>query len=169
MGHAAKHLGYADSSSYFDAGRFDALPHNEQRYGCQKAKETSGLRGVYLLRDKEGRNNIPVVFLCEAKTEAEAREIHRHVWNLNLVPFVVIETPTRIRVYQGFSYDADAKKDLAFADASLTNSAEILDRLAAFHAEAIDDGRIFERWGHKVTPKSRVDEHLLTVTLMPAV
>ena len=69
--------------------------------------------------------------------------------------------PTRVRVYPGFSYDADKKKDLAFTDAALNNTAEILDRLAAFRAEAIDDGRMFEKWGGKVTPKTRVDEHLL--------
>jgi hypothetical protein len=161
MGHAAKHLGYADSTSYFDAGRFDALPCSELRFGCRKAEESCGLRGVYLLRDQEGRNNVPVVFLCEAETEEKAREIHRYVWNLNLVPFVVIETPTRVRVYPGFNYDADVKKDLAFTDAALDNTAEILDRLAAFRAEAIDDGRVFEKWGGKVTPKTRVDEHLL--------
>ena len=161
MGQAAKQLGYSESPGYFDTGRFDALPPSELRYGCRKAKETSGLRGVYLLRDSEGRNHIPVLFLCEAETEARAREIHRSVWNLNLVPFVVIETPTRIRVYRGFSYEADPKKDLAFADASLTDVAQILDRLAAFRAEGIDDGRVFARWGHMVTPKNRVDEHLL--------
>ena len=159
MGHAAKHLGYADSSSYFDAGRFGALPYSELRFGCRKAEESCGLRGVYLLRDQEGRNNVPVVFLCEAATEEKAREIHRYVWNLNLVPFVVIETPTRVRVYPGFSFDA--KKDLDFTDAALNNTAEILERLAAFRAEAIDDGRVFEKWGGKVTPKTRVDEHLL--------
>jgi hypothetical protein len=161
MGQAAKQLGYAESPGYFDAGRFDALPHNELRYACRKAKETSGLQGVYLLRDPDGRNHIPIVFLCEASTEEKAREIHRHVWNLNLVPFVVIETPTRIRVYQGFSYDPDPEKALSLAEASLTDVAEILDQLAAFHAQAIDDGRVFEKWGGKVTPKSRVDEHLL--------
>jgi len=161
MGIAAKQLGYADSSSYFEAGRFDALPYSELRFGCRKAEKSCGLRGVYLLRDQEGRNNVPVVFLCEAETEEDARKIHRYVWNLNLVPFVVIETPTRVRVYPGFSYDADKKKDLAFADAALNNTAEILDRLAAFRAEAIDDGRVFEKWGGKVTPKTRVDEHLL--------
>src|ERR1039457_1373754 len=101
MGHAAKHLGYADSSSYFDAGRFGALPYSELRFGCRKAEASCGLQGVYLLRDQEGRNNVPVVFLCEAETEEKAREIHRFVWNLNLVPFVIIETPTRIRVYPG--------------------------------------------------------------------
>jgi len=159
MGHAAKHLGYADSTSYFDAGRFDALPYSELRFGCRKAEASCGLHGVYLLRDQEGRNNVPVVFLCEAETEEKAREIHRYVWNLNLVPFVVIETPTRVRVYPGFSYDA--KKDLDFTDAALNNTAEILERLAAFRAEAIDDGRVFEKWGGKVTPKTRVDEHLL--------
>ncbi len=161
MGQAATQLGYAESAGYFDAGRFDALPHNELRYGCRKAKETSGLQGVYLLRDPDGRNHIPIVFLCEAKTEGKAREIHRHIWNLNLVPFVVIETPTRIRVYQGFNYDADPEKVLSFAEASLADVAEILDQLAAFRAEAIDNGRVFEKWGHKITPKSRVDEHLL--------
>lgn len=161
MGQAAQQLGYAEAPGYLDAGRFDALPHNELRFGCRKAKETSGLQGVYLLRDSDGRNHIPIVFLCEAKTEEKAREIHRQIWNLNLVPFVVIETPTRIRVYQGFNYDADPKKDLSFAEASLADVAEILDQLAAFRSEAIDTGRIFEKWVHKITPKARVDEHLL--------
>jgi hypothetical protein len=161
MGQAAKQLGYAEAPGYFDAGRFDALPHNELRYGCRKAKETSGLQGVYLLRDSDGRNHIPIVFLCEAETEGKAREIHRQIWNLNLVPFVVIETPTRLRAYQGFSYEADPQKKLSFAEASLADVAEILDQLAAFRAEAIDKGQVFEKWGHKITPKERVDEHLL--------
>src|SRR5260370_40103594 len=98
MGQAAKQLGYARSSGYFDAGRFDALPPNELRFACRKAKETSGLQGVYLLHDQEGRNHIPIVFLCEAKTEGRAREIHRQIWNLNLVPFIIVETPTRVRL-----------------------------------------------------------------------
>ena len=72
MGQAAKQLGYAESPGYFDAGRFDALPHNELPYACRKAKETSGLQGVYLLRDPDGRNHIPIVFLCEASTEEKA-------------------------------------------------------------------------------------------------
>src|SRR4051812_6614345 len=142
VGIAAKQLGYTGSSGFFDAGRFDALPHNELRYGCRKAKETSGLQGVYLIRDSEGRNNIPILFVCRAETEKEARDFHRNVWNLNLVPYVVIETPTRIRVYQGFCYDAENKQDLAFVDAAINDIAEILDRLEAFCAESIDAGRI---------------------------
>src|ERR1043166_9025773 len=101
MAFAVKQLEYDESPRYFNVQQFDGLPHNELRFGCRKAVETCGLQGVYLLRDQEGRNNIPVVFLCQAHSEEEARTIHKHVWNLNLVPFVVVETPTRLRVYPG--------------------------------------------------------------------
>ena len=161
MTQTAKQLGYTESPTYFESGRFNLLPYNELGYGCRKAAQTSGLRGVYLLRDKEGRNNVPVVFLCQAKTEDEAHLIHRRIWNLNLVPFLVVETPTRVRVYQGFSFEPKAEKDLAFLDASLDNVAEVLERVGSFRAEAIDSGTVFKQWGAKVTPKSRVDTHLL--------
>ncbi|HAN91582.1 MAG TPA: SAM-dependent methyltransferase, partial [Nitrospira sp.] len=161
VGQAARKLGWVDSPGFFDAGRFNELPHNALRYACRKAADTSALQGVYLLNDKEGRNHIPVAFLCQADTEQEAREIHRRVWNINLVPFVVVESPTRIRVFQGFKYDARQQTEHAFAAASLTDKVELLDRLAAFRAESIDDGRVFETWGHLVTPTTRVDEHLL--------
>jgi hypothetical protein len=161
MERAAEQLGYTGSSGFVSAENLEALPCNELRFGCRKARETSGLKGIYLVRDPEGRNNIPVVFLCEAATETEARKIHRNIWNLNLVPFVVVETPTRIRVYPGFSYEAADNKDLSFVDASLANATEVLERLEAFRAEAIDCGRVFQKWGDKVTPKRRVDEHLL--------
>ncbi len=51
---------------------------------------------------------------------------------------------------------------LAFTDAALNDTAEILDHLAAFRSEAIDEeGAFLKNGASKVTPQTRVDEHLL--------
>src|SRR5262249_26048482 len=52
----------------------------------------------------------PAVFVAEANTEAQARLIHRSLWNLGNAPFLVVLLPHQIRVYTGFDYDEHDEK-----------------------------------------------------------
>jgi len=68
-----------------------------QQPGCN-------LRGAYVLNAatyNRPEGNVPVVYICEAESESEARQIHRKVWNQNVVPFLLVVSPAWIRLYPG--------------------------------------------------------------------
>lgn len=133
----------------------------------RRAAQRCALRGVYTLRQSENsaRDSIvPVVYLCEARSEAEATEIHRLVWNQNCVPFVIIVSPTTVRLCSGFRYEAP-RQDVDPVDSGIlqaaTNLHDALAFLDTFRSRRIDDGTLWEEWGHHVTPDTRVDWKLL--------
>jgi len=135
----------------------------------RRAVEDCGLRGVYVLQSDQRENPdsttpIPVVYVCEANSDEEADRIHRRVWNQDVVPFLILLTPSQIRLYSGFKYaaskprltDPDRGILSAIKDFSLAASA-----LDSFQACSIDNGAIWRDWGSSVTPETRLDWTLL--------
>ena len=160
-------LGY-DRSPHFLANESLRL---DPEYGhlYRKAEEGCGLRGVYVLRRSaapEPGANTPVVYLCEAKSTADAEQIHRRVWNQNIVPFLLVRSPREIRLYSGFRYARVGVQEKADDPArGILRAAiqfnEVSAVLADFRAEAIDDGGLWRTWNRTVTPDTRVDWKLL--------
>ncbi len=153
-------LGYAESENYLsrDKGNLDSVVDYAHLFR-RAAKAPCHLQGVYALRESKNVS-IPLIYVCEAGSEAEAKEVHRLVWNQNIVPFLIVNSPESIRLYPGFSYKSGAQGALKvvadFNDASAL--AEIVD---SFRAEAIDSGLTWQKWGKEVTPEHRVDWQLL--------
>ena len=89
---AARILGYKDSPNFLLAE--EDFPHaQELGYILRKAKAECGLQGVYTLRPENANASpIPVLYFCQATTEAEANQIHKRVWNQGIVPFVLVQT-----------------------------------------------------------------------------
>ena len=59
----------------------------------RKARTECGLQGAYVLNGtayEKSRGSVPVVYVCQADSEAKAREIHKSVWNQNAVPFLLV-------------------------------------------------------------------------------
>ncbi|HUS59252.1 MAG TPA: N-6 DNA methylase, partial [Planctomycetota bacterium] len=134
-------------------------------YIFRKAGQSCSLQGVYVLRGETRMPIIPLVYVCRAKSDQEADNVHRLVWNQNVVPFLLVQTPRKVRVYNGFSYQNEPcihggnRTQSAFPiDAPVDDVAE---RLSPLRAEAIDDGTIWRKWGDEVTPATRVDRELL--------
>lgn len=160
---AARLLGYEDSPNFLRAE--ENFPHaQELGYVLRKAQKECGLKGVYVLRaQNDTASPIPVLYFCQANTEAEAQLIHKRVWNQGIVPFVLVQTPTYLRLYSGFLYkrvspsgtgtDGILKAAIAFNEAA--------DQLAAFQAHAIDDGTLWQAWRDSITLETRVDWTLL--------
>ena len=159
----AQILGYTNSPNYLTAE--DNFPHaQELGYALRKAKTECGLKGVYVLRLQEAHASpIPIVYFCQAETEAEARLIHKRVWNQGTVPFVLVQTPAHLRLYSGFRYQTPSASETP--NAGILKAAvdfnAVMDQLADFQAEAIDDGRLWQTWGDQVTLDTRVDWTLL--------
>jgi hypothetical protein len=158
-----KDLGYEDSPNFFPAKNMAERPFSGHSHIYRKAYEKCGLQGVYLLNDPpRGQSDIPVLFYCEAKDEEEADSYHRKIWNQDIVPFILVETPKTLRLYSGFRFAAGETNDRekGILEASIAFN-EVANRLSSFHAKAIDNGVVWDRWGEEVDPRSRVDWSLL--------
>ena len=104
-------LGYNQSANYL---RGKAL-ETDRDFGhvFRKAQEECNLHGAYVLNGttfEKSRGSVPTVFVCQANTEQEAREIHRKVWNQNAVPFLLVISTGWIRLYPGFQYERDVSR-----------------------------------------------------------
>ncbi len=155
-------LGYADNPAFLQGKRLNEH-HGYSFFFTQAAKrDHCKLKGVYTLLDSpdklSGSSLMPVVYVCEADNEAEAREIHKRVWNQNIVPFLIIVTPRNIRFYSGFEYDHEkSDKDRVLEVAK--NAREVLNKLSELKSESIDSGNIWKQ--RPISVESRVDRHLL--------
>lgn len=101
-------LQYLESPNYLQGKALES--DRDSGHIFRKALEECGLKGVYVLNGAafdKSRGNVPVVYVCQADTEAQAREIHRKVWNQNVVPFVLVVSRGWIRLYRGFQYNRD--------------------------------------------------------------
>lgn len=154
-------LGYDESPNFLQGDELRYAPENGSTF--RKAEGTCRLQGVYVLRGpaRGETADVPVVYVCRAESEEDARAIHRRVWNQNVVPFLIVHTDTKVRLYSGFDYATGAR---AGREAGLLREGalrEVANVLAAFNARAIDDGSVWQEWGARVTPEKRVDWRLL--------
>lgn len=157
-------LGYLSSPKFIQPSKLDSLPPSELAFALRKycrSKDLSinnAFKGAYVIQRARKESAIPVVYTFQVESDETAQRIHKLVWNQNLVPFIIIESPSKIRIYPGFSYNQDKDNSLKSISKEAQN---ILLELSAFRAVAIDDGTIWQQWGHTVDPKKRVDYTLL--------
>ena len=52
-----------------------------------------------------------MVYVCTADDAAAAHELHRLVWNQDVVPYVLVLTQKGVIAYSGYRYSAEAKTD----------------------------------------------------------
>ena len=154
-------LGYDTSGNFLPAVKaadFDELPFSHL---CRKGLTELGLQGVYLLRDDTTKAPVPVVAVCKVNSEHDARRVHKLVWNQDYVPFVLVESPTCVRLYSGFNYQKPGTDGESGLIAPLRDFNQISEVLDGFHATQIDDGTLWSKWGQHVDPSKRVDWRLL--------
>jgi hypothetical protein len=133
-----------------------------------RAAKKAGVQGAYLFQTSPPDRKIlpprPAVYVAEARTRDEAREIHQKLWNLGNAPFLIVLLPNEIRVYTGFNFSVEdesnglVKEIGGIVDLTFEN---IRDKLTDFRADSIDSGRLWENQAKHVTPEKRVDIHLL--------
>lgn len=160
IGELLDELGYADSPFFLKNGTlaFSNAPSTGHILRAA-AKPECGLHGVYSLsgRGNPAASPTPIVYVCKAKTESDADEVHRLVWNQDIAPFLIVLTPKGIKFYSGFEYSSSGNghltKLLAFNEAIAT--------VKKFHADEIDSGRFWKSWSKQLRPERRVNWRLL--------
>ena len=163
-------LGYDDSPNYLSVGDPRLATAPDYGHIFRRASGRLGLRGVYVLRAeaggvRSGKSVVPVVYVCKATDDAEADEIHRLVWNQDVVPFIIVHSPLGVRLYSGFRYHGPQPSgERGLQDGVLrvlTSFNRIHELVEGFSADAIDSGAIWGRWGEKVEPEHRLERSLL--------
>ncbi len=158
-------LGYSESPAFLQGERL--REHHGYSFLFAQAEkdekeEHCNLKGVYTLLyspDKLSSSSLtPVVYVCEADNEAKAKEIHKRVWNQNIVPFLIVVTPKNIRFFSGFEYDSKKSDDQKLLNTAI-NVSDFLERFSEFKANSIDSGDIWKR--RPISVEGRVDRHLL--------
>lgn len=132
------------------------------------------IEGAYFLQtstEQEQTETLrPLVFVARAKNETRAREIHRCLWNLGSVAFVIIVLPGEVRVYTGFDYDRKNKnrgliEKIHFEQIGLflDITETVISALEKYSTEAVDNGSIWQvlRKSKRVNYDNRVDKKLL--------
>lgn len=151
----AEELGYAERGDNWvtDADAGDHL---------LRAAWKAGVTGAYLFRTSPDGllPPRPAVFIAQADSEDEAREIHRRLWNLGSAPFLIVILPHQVRVYKGFMFDRQSGRSDVIVECQ-PRDADILAALKCFHADEIDSGRVWESQAGNVSLSTRVDRDLL--------
>ena len=165
INHLITCLNYTDSPYYLSGERL--YEHPGYSHIFRLASKKCNLHGVYTLKTPEKNHSshevlIPVVYVCEANTEQQAREIHRLVWNQNIVPFLIILSPTTIRLYPGFNFDPRSSETKPQSIIAVANTiSEDLKKLSDFTSDSINRGDLWTNWGKKIVQNKRVDRRLL--------
>jgi hypothetical protein len=162
-----EHLGYAESPAFLSGTELESLPGYAHVF--RQAAECCGLGGVYALRktwDRATTGVVPIVYVCDAKTELAARNLHRLIWNQNVVPFVIVRAPDSFRLYSGFAFDREgaiqtrksATSVLRESVAATDFATRIVGRFSARH---INDGSVWRNEARFLNREFRVDWKLL--------
>ncbi len=156
-------LGYKTSDHFLrrDTAAFERAPDIGHILRAAAHRRACRLEGVYTLQSSAGTGSpVPVVYVCEAEDLAAADEIHRLVWNQDIVPFLMVHTPAGVRLYSGFTCN-DANGGREGVLEPLIQFNEITERLAALRADSIDSGALWRARGADVQPDRRVYWSLL--------
>ncbi len=152
-------LGYSQSDNYKRAVEINSQTTHLFR-GLKKTQKVTGCYTFHNSRDDQVLPIRAAVYVAEANTEQEARQIHKQLWNFNNAPFLIVILPHQIRVYTGFEYSEKNKKKGEIRDPieSLTEISQVLN---SFFADSIDFGKIWKNEAQYLDPNKRVDSRLL--------
>ncbi len=154
-------LGYSESPNYCLT---DGQHHVLTAHLFRSAK-AAGAEGAYLFRTSPASNEIlpprPAVYIAEATTPEQARDIHRSLWNLGNAPFLIVILPQQVRVYTCFEYDRKNKNKGLINSIDDLNSVNLKEVLSDYNADSIDSGRLWASQSRHLKPEGRLDTHLL--------
>ena len=158
-------LGYADSE-WFRTKESQFEPEAVQLF--RLAKERTGekfrVKGFYVLKTAAGKDPPlaprPAVCVAEAPSAEDARELHRRIWNLGNVPFLIVRLPGEVRVYCGFHYEHASDAGLILSETSDVER-DLGAALVDFSAASVDSARIWQAQRQHLETKHRLDATLL--------
>jgi hypothetical protein len=155
-------LGYADAPLYRE-GDGAGLVAAEDLHLVRAARD-AGAKGTFFFRTSPEGGYRPAVHLAEVGSADQARLIHQRLWNQGANPFLIVLLPGEIRVYAGFEFHPTDKTvgRVETVPISTGKMPDIAKLLAAYRAEAINRGELWETQKKHLKPDGRVDATLLS-------
>lgn len=152
-------LGYDDSPNFLRPAGFNWENVGAFAHVLRKAGAELSLQGAYTLKAPGGA--IPLVYVCEVADETRVREVHKLVWNQDIVPCLVISSPEGVRVYSGFQYGQNDPAGRKGILEPLVREEDVAAKLKIFSAGSIDSGKAWDRLSSEVSPDTRLNVRLL--------
>lgn len=152
-------LGYDDSPNFLRPPGFNWENVGSFAHVLRKAGAELSLQGAYTLKAPGGA--IPLVYVCEVAEEARVREVHKLVWNQDIVPCLVLSSPEGVRVYSGFQYGQNDPSGRKGVLEPLVREEDVAANLEIFSARSIDSGKAWDRLSSEVSPDTRLNVRLL--------
>jgi hypothetical protein len=153
-------LGFLKSPNYVSVEKL--MFGNRRSHIFRKAISSCSLRGVYFLGQQDDEKD-PIVFVTEAEDREKAFSIYKSVWNQNVVPLLLVNTPEGLHLYYSFQVPFEPRSTGVSSVAAVARTLEdVASKLRLAHAASIDSGEI---WTNKVLRSSstnRVDHTLLS-------
>ena len=160
-----KLLGYANSE-WFRTKESHFEPEAVQLFRLAKERtgEKFSVKGFYVLKTAAGKKAPlaprPAVCVAEAPSAEDARKLHRRIWNLGNIPFLIVRLPGEVRVYCGFHYEQASDAGLILSKTS-GDERNLVAALADFSAASVDSARIWQAQRQHLETRRRVDATLL--------
>jgi hypothetical protein len=158
-------LGYADSACYRTReSQFEPEAIQLFRMAKERKRDNFRVKGFYVLTTAENDGHPtslaarPAVCIAEAPTLSDAKSLHRRIWNLGRVPFLVVRLPNEVRVYAGFHYEPSTDAGVILQE---DDERKLDSTLGDFTAASIDSTRIWQAQRQYLDTRHRVDSTLL--------
>ncbi|HMH09606.1 MAG TPA: N-6 DNA methylase [Candidatus Nitrosopolaris rasttigaisensis] len=130
-----------------------------------RSARDAGVDGIYVFQSSSHDKNMlpvqPAVYVAEAQSLEQAREIHCALWNFGKAPFLIVVLPNQIRVYTGFNYSSELQKVGILEDEISLDQSSVITRLADFSANSINTGNLWRKRANSLKSDKRVDKCLL--------
>lgn len=160
-----KLLSYTSSSHFrTKENQFEPELVNHFRLARDRQGEKFSVKGLYVFDTGNAAGTSlaarPAVCVAEAPSIADAKRLHRRIWNLGNVPFLIVRLPNQVRIYSGFIYEESSQAGLVLEEAS-EESSKLRSALSDFSADSIDSARIWTEQRQLLDTRHRVDTKLL--------
>ena len=131
----------------------------------RKAASDLNLKAAYVLHPnpsaKTNQAPVPAVYVCSAKDEKTADELHRKIWNQDIAPFVLVSSPHGIKLYSGFKHRQTANGTVQGQLSEFTSIDHAAEVLRSLDARSIDSGALWRERQDQVFWKDRLNRRLL--------
>ena len=161
-----KLLGYSSANGLKTSSE-EFKPENRHVYdlvvsACDKSNcILVGLMMFDVAGDLESKHASKVISCVVSATGVDdARALHKYIWNIGSIPFLIVHLPDHLRIYNGYEFSerSDTPLDTCFSS-SPEDWASIIDQLSS---ESIRTGKLWEKsYASELDPKKRIDHRLL--------
>lgn len=152
-----------DTSQYYQ--RTEDIQSNPSVAHIFRAADRAGVHGIYVFRASADDTlaSRPAVYVAQAESPDDARQIHKRLWNLGQAPFLIVLLPQQIRVYTGFDYSHTSEQAGQIEEPiDLQLALEVIrERLIDFRAESVNTGRLWRARAKALNANQRVDTRLI--------